>query len=346
MLTDINSGKSFEKTLRYITLREKAEIQENACQGVVLEDTEKETINKAYKLMDAVARSSQRVEKPSLHVSINPHPEDWDKVKDKIPELVEDITEAMGLERCQRLAVVHSDTEAPGYGTRHHIHVAYNSVPYKGDDRAIDATAIWKRTREQTLERLTEKYGLEHKPTIPDRRQPTTGQIRTLREQQSQYEEGERDRPPEQIVQMTTQDLIEQAVNNNKTLTKFLNYLQQHNCHTRITTRDNEILGISYENEGIKFKGSYLGRDSKACTLKGLANRGIDINLERDGEAIAERALDKNNPQRKINAEDIKSNSKNSKLFSKKIDKKFSELNEFNSKQTLSSDRDSKQLQI
>lgn len=311
MLTDMTSSTSFRVTLEYIGLKEDAEINTEACKGIFFEDNKDDFINEAVKLMRAVSRRSQKVKKPVVHISINPHPEDWDKVKNRVPELVEDFTEAMGLERCQRLAVVHNDTESPGYGTRHHIHVAYNKVPFEGSSKVIRAAQNWKRNREKTLDRLTEKYELTHKPTIPDRRGNTTGQEKRYREETRLYEMGERETPPEQSAIQSTQDLIERAVNENRTLTEFLNYLQQHQCHTRITTKGNKILGISYENEGVTFKGSYLGRDSMASTLKGLTTRGISIDVKRDAEAIAERALDKNDPQRKISAKDLIEEKKN-----------------------------------
>ena len=314
MLIDMTSSASFRTTLEYIGLKEDAEISRKACNGIFLEDNKDDLVNEAVKLMTAVSRRSQKVQKPVLHISINPHPEDWDKVENRVPELVQDFTEAMGLERCQRLAVVHNDAESPGYGTRHHIHVAYNKIPYEGSSIGIRAAKSWKRNREKTLDCLTEKYNLEHKPTIPARRRNTTGQEKRYREETQLYEIGERETPPELSAIQSTQDLIERAVNENRTLTEFLNYLQQHQCHTRITTKDNKILGISYENEGVTFKGSYLGRDSMASTLKGLTNRGISIDIERDAEAIARRALDKKNPQRKVKAKDLIQEKKNYRL--------------------------------
>lgn len=311
MLIDMTSSASFRTTLEYIGLKEDAEISRKACKGIFFKHNKDDLVNEAVKLMKAVSRRSQKVEKPVVHISINPHPEDWDKVKDKVPELVQDFTEAMGLKRCQRLAVVHNDAESPGYGTRHHIHVGYNKIPFEGSSKAIRAAKNWKRNRETTLERLTEKYGLTHQPTIPDRRRNTTGQEKRYREETQLYEQGQRETPPELSAIQSTQDLIERAVSENRTLTEFLNYLQQHQCHTRITTKGNKILGISYENEGVAFKGSYLGRDSMASTLKGLTTRGISIDVKRDAEAIAERALDKSNPQRKITVKDLIEEKKN-----------------------------------
>ena len=64
--------------------------------------------------MRAVSRRSQKVKKPMLHISINPHPEDWDKVEDRVPELVQDFTEAMGLEPegTLRIGLLHYNTKS------------------------------------------------------------------------------------------------------------------------------------------------------------------------------------------------------------------------------------------
>ncbi|NJM74303.1 MAG: hypothetical protein HC862_31975 [Scytonema sp. RU_4_4] len=84
-------------------------------------------------------------------------------------------------------------------------------------------------------------------------------------------------------------------------MTQFLEKLQTAGVETKVkVTKEGVIQGISYLTNGVAFQAGKLGRNGKACTLKGLLSRGIDFDLERDVLALVQRATSNNQDDKQM----------------------------------------------
>jgi hypothetical protein len=100
--------------------------------------------------------------------------------------------------------------------------------------------------------------------------------------------DGLRDKPASKSAIEKIQDVIDATIQPGITMTQFLEKLTASGIQTKVkVTTEGEIQGISYSLDSVAFQGGKLGRNSKACTLKGLVARGVDFNLKRDVLALA-----------------------------------------------------------
>ena len=94
---------------------------------------------------------------------------------------------------------------------------------------------------------------------------------------------GLRDKPADKSAVEKIQDAIETAIQPGMEFAQFVEKLKLADVETSLKFNSEGIIqGISYSTDGVAFAGCKLGRNSKACTIKGLAMRGIKFDLERD----------------------------------------------------------------
>ncbi|MCC5634201.1 DUF3991 domain-containing protein [Nostoc sphaeroides CHAB 2801] len=132
---------------------------------------------------------------------------------------------------------------------------------------------------------------------LPLQRTPSTGQIRRIRREQSEFDLGKRDTPPERIIKEQIQQTIDNAGVDNPQMPTLIMRLQQAGISVRTGfTRNGKSKGISYEKDGQAFSGTQLGA---AYTFPGLQKHlAVDYQTERDDEPINELLLKPVKPRR------------------------------------------------
>ena len=93
-----------------------------------------------------------------------------------------------------------------------------------------------------------------------------------------------RDKPADKSAVEKIQDVIDTAIQPRIGFAEFIEKLKAADVETSLKLSDEGIIqGISYSTDGVSFAGGKLGRNSFACTLKGLAMRGVKFDRYRDG---------------------------------------------------------------
>ncbi len=231
-----------------------------------------------------IARQSSRIQKPVMHLSLSPHPDDRLSEEEKL-QFSQKLFEALGMGQCQWVLVEHNDTTAPDGQPRPHLHAVGNRIP-TNDRKAVNSSWIKKRT-ELALQNLRLQFGLRE--VIPswsvERKAPSTGLVRRYRTQKEHYEKGERTQPPELPALVQFQNAIDSAAVNSSTMPELLEQLQEKGINAKILfTRNDLVKGIVYERGKYHFSGSQLGR---AYSFPGLQKyRNVDYQPSRDNEAL------------------------------------------------------------
>jgi hypothetical protein len=103
-----------------------------------------------------------------------------------------------------------------------------------------------------------------------------------------EFELGLRSEPADKSAVEKIQDVIEDAIQPGMEFAQFIEQLKVNGVETSLKlSSEGVVQGISYSTDGVAFAGSKLGRNVFACTLKGLAMRGIKFDLERDALALS-----------------------------------------------------------
>jgi hypothetical protein len=99
-----------------------------------------------------------------------------------------------------------------------------------------------------------------------------------------EFELGLRNKPADKSAVEKIQDAIETAIQPGVSFTEFIEKLKIVDVETSVKFNSEGVIqGISYFIDGVAFAGGKLGRNDKACTLKGLAMRGVKFDRYRDG---------------------------------------------------------------
>lgn len=224
-----------------------------------------------------VANRSRRIQKPVMHLSLSPHPDDAPKLDDvQKRKFTVQLLESIGMENCQRILVEHNDTVTPEGKLRPHLHVVANRIPLN-DHKAVNSSFL-KRRIEKSLQQLRQEYDLKLVPASweVERKAPSTGQIRRYRQEQEDYETGKRSQPPELPVKTQLQNAIDEAAQTCSTLAELIDALKHQGIETEVRLTPNDrVKGIVYRRGSQYFSGSQLG---KAYTVSGLQQyRQIDF---------------------------------------------------------------------
>jgi Relaxase/Mobilisation nuclease domain len=132
-----------------------------------------------------VANRSRRIQKPVMHLSLSPHPDDAPKLDDvQKRKFTVQLLESIGMSNCQWVLVEHNDTVTPDGKLRPHLHVVANRIPLN-DCKAVNSSFL-KRRIEKSLQQLRQEYDLKLVPASWEvkRKAPSTGQVRRYRQEQ------------------------------------------------------------------------------------------------------------------------------------------------------------------
>lgn len=209
------------------------------------------------------------VSRPVWHASLSlPEGEHIDA--DKWSEIVADFMEGMGLADHQHVVIRHHDTNLD------HIHIVASRISLDGGlwHGKFDAKRAISLTQE-----LEEKHGMIRTKglDVPSRQKaPTRQEVeRSIRT----------DAPPPRLV---LQQIVDAALSEPGSVFDFIDRIEAAGAVARANVATTgRMNGFSFEMNGVPFKGSDLG---KSYTWKGLQERGLSYEQDRDGEALRERA--------------------------------------------------------
>ena len=171
----------------------------------------------------------------------------------------------MGFDNNQFIMYRHTDTE------HEHIHIVANRVRYSG--RITNDSNIKRRSRE-LLNDLERKYGL------------TRILGKTSTKKSLTHNEIEKTlRTGDMPIKLILQEKIGLAISTSKGITEFIKLLQEQNISPRfnVSKTTGRVSGISFNYNGIMYKGSTLGKKFSWNSL----TKQIDYEQDRDRSIIS-----------------------------------------------------------
>lgn len=179
-------------------------------------------------------------------------------------KMAEVYLQEMGFTNNQHVIFRHYDRE------HQHIHFIINRVTLDG--QVVSDNNDFARS-EKAMRLIEQQFGLT--PVIDSKmaknKQLSKGQIEVFR------------KTGQAPVQVQLQHIINEAIEDKPNLINFVNRLSKDGVNVHIHHNNDNVFGISYELDGVCFKGSSLG---KGYTWNKLKNQ-IDYEHERDFKSIS-----------------------------------------------------------
>ncbi|BAZ19062.1 relaxase/mobilization nuclease family protein (plasmid) [Calothrix sp. NIES-4071] len=197
-------------------------------------------------------------------------------------EIAERYLTGMNFNNNQYVVYRHSDKD------NDHIHIVASRIRLN-DGKCVHDGWDYKRS-EVIVRQLEQEYNLEPVPSSHEKleRTASTGQHRRVEREQTEYNSGLRDAPPELPIKVKLQKIIDSATTDHPTMPKFIERLQKSGVEVRHgLTRNGKSKGISYKFSGQAFSGSHLGA---AYTWPGLQKHKGVIYQDISPEQLAHNA--------------------------------------------------------
>ncbi|MBK1442566.1 relaxase/mobilization nuclease domain-containing protein [Parapedobacter sp. ISTM3] len=246
MIAKLIVGKSFGGCIRYLLEREQSKVLDSA--GV-----RDYSIKAITSDLNAQRRMRPKLGNAVGHTVLSWSNEDRDKLTlEKMEQHAREYMEKMGIKNTQYITVLHTDKKHP------HLHIVYNRVD--NDGKTIGNFNHWHKSRKICRE-MTERYGYHlGKGKAKVNRQALKGN--------DKLRYAILDALNDIMAKATTWKQVE------TTLAKYGIGIQY-----KYRSGTNEVQGISFEKDGVKFKGSAIDRKySFAGIEKQLSeNRAIGI---------------------------------------------------------------------
>ena len=270
MIGKQTKGRGFRKLLDYLESREDAKLIGGNMSGRNARELARE-----FKLSRQLNSDADRV---VYHVSLSAAKNDkldddkWNSIGNRYMK-------EMGFDANQFVIFRHHNTDDD------HIHIAASRIRM---DTGLLVHDSWDYVRsEKVLRQIEQDYELVQVQGSREKlnRTPSTGQIRRIIREQSEYSSGKRDTPPERTIKEQIQQTIDDASRDNPEMPILIMRLQVSGISVRTGfTRNGKSKGISYEKDGQAFSGTQLGA---AYTFPGLQkHRGVDYQSQRDDARI------------------------------------------------------------
>ena len=235
MIAKIVKGASFKGCVQYVTGKDNATVL--ASDGVLLG-----SVSEIADSFEYQRQLNPRCSKPVGHIALSFKPEDKDKLTDEMmTKIALEYMELMGIRDTQFLLVRHHNTANP------HCHLVYNRVDNNG--KSI-SDKMERRRSEKIVKQLKDKYGL----TYSDGK----GQTRTERLHYTERTKFE------------IQNAVKTALQASRTWQQFCEKLQQRGVEVEFKKRrgNNDVIdGITFIKDGVRFKGSQVGRQFSYAKL-------------------------------------------------------------------------------
>ena len=241
MIAKIVKGASFKGCVQYVTGKDNATVL--ASDGVLLGSVSEIADSFEYQRL-----LNPRVSKPVGHIALSFKPEDKDKLTDgMMTKIALEYMELMGIRDTQFILVRHQNTANP------HCHLVYNRVDNNG--KTI-SDRMERRRSEKVVKQLKDKYGL----TYSDGK----GQTRTDRLHYTERTKFE------------VKNAVNATLKDAKNWKDFIAKLRMQGVQVEFKRRrgnDDVIEGITFIKDGVRFKGSQIGRQFSYAKLnEKLAN--------------------------------------------------------------------------
>lgn len=278
MIGKITKGSDFAGLTNYILSKEKSQLLCTNLAG--------STPQEFWQQLEATTLLNPDVSYPVCHTSISFAIEDTPKLSSNTLLTVVDATrKGIGLDSCLYFAATHSDRK------HFHLHLAASRIDVEGN-----CVSDWHNfyRLEKTLRSLEEELDLKKIKCSweVEHTAPSTGQERRKRREKEEFSQGLRQTPSTPSAVEKIQATIAISIEPEKNLNQLFADLKNENIFPRLKVNSGgQILGISYLADGVAIKGSKLGRRTGACTLAGLAYRGITLDLELGNKSITTQAL-------------------------------------------------------
>ena len=251
MIAKIVKGASFRGCVQYVTGKDEAKIL--ISDGVLLC-----SVGNIADSFEYQRGLNPKCSKPVGHIALSFKPEDKEKLTDEMmAKIAREYMELMGIRDTQFILVRHQNTANP------HCHLVYNRVDNNG--KTI-SDRMERRRSEKVVKQLKDKYGL----TYSDGK----GQTRTERLHYTERTKFE------------IQNAVKAALKDSKDWRDFIRKLQQRGVEVEFKKRrgnDDVIDGITFIKDGVRFKGSQIGRQFSYAKLnERLTNdeQGQTVNRE------------------------------------------------------------------
>ena len=248
MIAKIVKGSSFKGCVQYVTGKDNATVL--ALDGVLLG-----SISEIADSFEYQRQLNPRVSKPVGHIALSFKPEDKDKLTDEMmTKIALEFMELMDIKDTQFLLVRHHKTMvSTNRPANPHCHLVYNCVDNNG--KTI-SDKMERRRSEKVVKQLKDKYGL----TYSDGK----GQTRTERLHYTERTKFE------------VKNAVNAALKDSKDWRDFIRKLQQRGVEVEFKRRrenDDVIDGITFIKDGVRLKGSQIGRQFSYAKLnERLAN--------------------------------------------------------------------------
>ena len=228
MIAKIVKGASFRGCVQYVTGKDNATVL--ASDGVLLG-----SVGNIADSFEYQRGLNPRCSKPVGHIALSFKPEDKEILTDEMmAKIAREYMELMGIRDTQFILVRHHNTANP------HCHLVYNRVDNNGK---IISDKFERKRSEKIVKHLKDKYGL----TYSDGK----GQTRTERLHYTERTKFE------------IQNAVKNALQASRTWSQFREKLRQQGVEVEFKRRrgsDDVIEGIIFIKDGVRFKGSQIGR--------------------------------------------------------------------------------------
>ncbi len=271
------TGKGFGGTIDYAFYGKREDVQRDergkkiargeVIGGTVSGTTRRELMNDFQAVKDL---KPDKV-KPMAHHILAFSPEDEAHLTDgRMNEIAGSYMEKKGYsEKAVYVVIKHEDTD------NRHLHII--AATTETDGRGIFLARTKDRDLSQQLEiennlRRVERPESQSKNEKP----PKFNELQMI------------ERTGEPSAKQKLQESIKTALKESKTTTEFVAFLTANDISTKFNLqKTGRIAGISFETDGVAFKGSSLGKD---FSWNGLQKQGLSYEPERDFKAVVEAA--------------------------------------------------------
>ncbi|SJN18494.1 relaxase/mobilization nuclease domain-containing protein [Sphingobacterium sp. JB170] len=249
MIAKVITGKSFGGCVRYLLEREQSAVLDSS--GV-----------RDYTIKAIIADlNAQRKLRPQLGNAVGHTVLSWsneDRAKltvGKMAAQAREYMEKMGIKNTQYITVLHLDKQHP------HLHIVYNRVD--NDGNTVENFNHWHKSRKVCRE-MTERYGYHlGKGKEQVNRQALRGNDRL------RY-----------AIHDALQSIMAKA--NTWKQVETLLAKQGIGIHYKYRSGTNEVQGISFEKDGVKFKGSAIDRKFSYIGLDRQLKQNLRLEMQLD----------------------------------------------------------------
>jgi hypothetical protein len=290
-----------------------------------------ETVGELSREFEQIAALRPTTQKPVRHFAIAFSPEDGEiddvtkldvaerflaLMGNQPPEDDPDQKGNCGYYNNQYLVVDHAryDPSHPQEHAHDHIHIIANAITFSGERIPDSFDALWAK---KACRQIEQEFGFAQVSNDSQTIVSPPSHEQRIKREQSLFEQGKKDAPPEPYYKTELQAIINAASEDQPELPSFFNRLIQAGVTPNAYLTDKGRKRISYAYKGVNFRGSKL---KDASFPKLIKNRGINYDPDRDQETMERAARGELSPKPKVQPEPASSSTEKIRQAQKAID--------------------------